>query len=76
MSTPGSSQEATISAMPVASHEATSGNSFRLARSGFQPIAWPYVGISRSLGVTSSSSSLVEQIHVVIVAKRRAAIGC
>ena len=62
-STPGSTHEATISAVPVASQETTSGNTFKLARSGFQPIARPYVGVS-SLGVTCPPRSLVERILV------------
>ena len=55
MLTPGRSPAATINAMPMASHETTSGNSRKRGRSGCQAVDWPYVG-SESLGITFSFS--------------------
>ena len=60
MSTPGRTHEATIKATPVANHDTTSGNTFRLGRSGCQAVDWPYSGCG-SLGVMVSSSWAAEE---------------
>jgi hypothetical protein len=57
MWTPGRIPAATITAMPVASHETRRGNNRQRGRSGCQAVDWPYVG-SGSLDIRFSFSSV------------------